>query len=61
MEKQGEYVPEATFTSLVIMLSSSAWVSLGKIADPLSGETKKDLEGSRYTIDTLVMLRNKTR
>ena len=54
------YVPEASFSSLVLMLSSSAWVSLGKIADPVSGEVQKDLRSAKLSIDTLIMLREKT-
>ena len=54
------FVPEASFTSLVLMLSSSAWVSLGKIADPVSGEVKKDVRSAKLSIDTLIMLREKT-
>ena len=42
-------------------MSTSAWVAMGKVADPLTGEAKKDLDGARYTIDLLVMLREKTR
>jgi hypothetical protein len=34
------YVPEASITALILTLSSSAWVSLGKITDPVSGEIK---------------------
>jgi hypothetical protein len=52
---------EASFTSLVLMFSSSAWVALGKIADPVSGEVKRDLEGAHAAIELLVMLREKTR
>jgi hypothetical protein len=51
----------ASFTSLVVMLSSSAWMGLGKLADPVSGEVKKDLAGARYSIDVLGMLREKTK
>ena len=54
------FVTEASFSSLVLMLSSSAWVSLGKIADPVSGEVKKDLRSAKLSIDTLIMLREKT-
>jgi hypothetical protein len=55
------YIPEASFSSLVLTLSSSAWVGLGKITDPLSGEVKKDLKSAKFTIDTLIMLREKTK
>jgi len=51
--------PDA-FTSLVTMLSLSAWISLGKSVDPVSGEVKKDLRSAKLSIDTLVMLREKT-
>ena len=51
----------AAFTSLVVMLSSSAWMGLGKVADPVSGDVKKDLEGARFSIELLVMLREKTK
>ncbi|MFW6180653.1 MAG: DUF1844 domain-containing protein [Spirochaetota bacterium] len=53
--------PEVSFSSLVLTLSTSAWVAMGKVADPLTGEAKKDLDGARYTIDLLIMLREKTR
>ena len=55
------YILEINFSSLVLTLASSAWVGMGKIADPISGEIKKDLKGVKYTIDTLIMLREKTR
>ena len=61
MSDKDSYLPDATFSSLVLTLSSSAWVGLGKIADPLSGEIKKDLKTAKFTIDTLIMLREKTR
>ena len=55
-----EYSPETTFAALVITLSSSAWMGLGKIEDPVSGGVKKNLKAARYTIDILLMLRAKT-
>lgn len=60
MAEKETYVPEASFTSLVLTLSSSAWISLGKVTDPVSGEIKQDLKGAKYTIDLLIMLREKT-
>lgn len=61
MATNGNYVPEVNFATLVLTLSSSAWVGLGKIADPISGEVKKNLKGAKYTIDVLLMLREKTK
>ena len=51
----------ANFASLIVMFSSSAWMGLGKIADPVSGEVKKDLAGARYSIEVLAVLREKTK
>jgi hypothetical protein len=59
--EDSSYLGEVNFVSLVLTLSSSAWVGLGKIADPISGEIKQDLKGVKYTIDLLLMLREKTR
>ena len=60
-QEGNSYLGEVNFISLVLTLSSSAWVGLGKIADPISGEIKQDLKGAEYTIDLLSMLRDKTR
>ena len=53
--------PEITFASFLISLSSSAFIHLGDIPDPVSGETKKDLPLAKQTIDLLGLLRDKTR
>ena len=61
MSENDSNLSEVNFISLVLTLSSSAWVGLGKIADPISGEINQDLKGVKYTIDLLLMLREKTR
>jgi len=53
--------PEITFTSFLISLSSSAFIHLGDIPDPATGETNKDLPLAKQTIDLLGLLREKTR
>ena len=55
------YGPESSFTTLVITLSSSAWIGMGKVEDPVSGGIRKDLQSAKYTIDILLMLRDKTK
>jgi hypothetical protein len=61
-EAPGEMpLPEITFASFLISLSSSAFIHLGDIPDPATGETKKDLALARQTIDLLGLLREKTR
>jgi hypothetical protein len=53
-------LPEVNFNSLIFSLSSSALLHLGEIADPHSGEKKKDLGLAKHTIDTIAMLKDKT-
>jgi len=54
-------LPEITFASFLISLSSSAFIHLGDIPDPLTGENKKNLPLAKQTIDLLGLLREKTR
>ncbi len=53
--------PQITFSSFLISLGSSAFIHLGDIADPGTGEHTKNLPLAKQTIDLLVMLREKTR
>jgi hypothetical protein len=53
--------PEITFTSFLISLGSSAFIHLGDIPDPATGEVKKDVPLAKQTIDLLGLLRDKTR
>lgn len=54
-------LPEVNFNSLIFSLSSSALLHLGEIADPQSGQKKKDLQMAKHTIDTIAMLKEKTK
>jgi len=53
--------PEITFSSFLISLGSSAFIHLGDIADPATGEFTKNLSLAKQTIDLLGILREKTR
>ncbi len=53
-------LPEVNFSSLIFSLSSSALLHLGEIADPQSGQKKKDIALAKHTIDTIAMLKEKT-
>jgi hypothetical protein len=46
--------------SLFAMFASSALISLGEAADPLTGEARVDLDQAREAIDVLRLLRDKT-
>jgi hypothetical protein len=52
---------EAQFMQLTLGLQSSAWLLLGKAMNPMTGKTEKNLDGAKATIDTLIMLKEKTK
>jgi len=49
------------FLQLVIGLQSSAWMLLGKVPNPIDEKIEKNLEAAKATIDTLIMLKEKTK
>lgn len=49
------------FYSLVSMFATSAYQSMGKIANPLTGKVERHLDGAQGMIDILIMLKNKTK
>jgi hypothetical protein len=51
----------ALFAHLVMQLSSTALVMLGRAPNPVTGKTETDLETARMLIDQLEMLAAKTR
>ncbi|MCD6296501.1 MAG: DUF1844 domain-containing protein [Deltaproteobacteria bacterium] len=54
-------LPEVNFSTLTFSLSSSALFHFGEIADPQTGEKKKDLPLAKHAIDTIAMLKEKTK
>lgn len=54
-------LPEANFRSLIGMLASQAIMGLGAMADPQTNRVVIDLEGSRFAIDLLDVLEQKTK
>ena len=59
-ETRGGPLPEVNFSSLIFSLSSSALMHFGEIADPQTGEKRKDLAIAKHSIDTIAMLKEKT-
>ena len=53
-------LPEVNFNSLIFSLSSSVLLHIGEIADPNTGEKKKDLPLAKHAIDTIALLKEKT-
>jgi hypothetical protein len=54
-------LPEINFSAFLFSLSSAAFIHLGMIPDPHTGETAKNLPLAKQTIDLLGVLREKTR
>jgi hypothetical protein len=54
-------LPPANFQSLVSVLASQAIMGLGAMGDPKTGRVVVDLEGSRFSIDLLAVLDEKTK
>ncbi len=54
-------LPRVDFSSFILSLYSSVLVQLGKIEDPSTGKTEKDLDLARQTIDMMAMLKEKTK
>lgn len=52
---------EAQFMQLVMGLQQSAWTLLGKAMHPITGKIEKNLDAAKATIDTLIMLKEKTK
>ncbi len=60
--REGKCVmPEVTFSSFVLSLNTSALYHLGEIGDPESGRKVVDLDLAKNAIDTLALLKEKTR
>ena len=53
-------LPEINFATFVVSLNASALMHLGKIEDPSTGQTDKNLPMAKQTIDILSMLEEKT-
>ncbi len=58
----GDELPAIDFSTFLLSLSTSALYQMGLVPDPATGEkATPDRTIARQTIDTLVMLREKTR
>jgi hypothetical protein len=54
-------MPEVTFSAFIMSLNTSALYLLGEIGDPETGALKQDLVLAKHTIDTLHVLKEKTK
>jgi len=62
MKNKGEFIPpEADFGFFVTTLALQASISLGAVANPATGKTEANLPQAKFIIDTLAVLRDKTK
>ncbi len=54
-------LPEVTFSAFVMSLNTAALFHLGEIADPETGALTQNLMLAKHTIDTLHVLKEKTK
>jgi hypothetical protein len=59
--KRSAPLPEVNFSTFLLSLSSSTLLHLGEVADPQSGEKKKDLALAKQSIDIMSLLKDKTK
>ncbi|WP_432735385.1 DUF1844 domain-containing protein [Maridesulfovibrio sp. FT414] len=52
-------LPEVTFSTFIMSLSSSAMVHLGEIADPSTGKVQYSPMLAKHSIDVLALLKDK--
>ena len=60
-QKEKIPLPEVSFNGLIFSLSSSALIYLGEVPDPNTNKKAKDMELAKHTIDTISMLKEKTK
>jgi Domain of unknown function (DUF1844) len=57
----GEDIPEISFSTFIISLSTQVLMHLGEVPNPLSGKVESDISVAKQMIDIIGMLREKTR
>lgn len=50
-----------SFLNLATSIYLASWQQLGKVANQMTGKVEKNLEHAKYSIDTLIMLKDKTK
>lgn len=54
-------VESIEFLTLIASFTTSGMVGLGKIPNPMTNEIEKNLDQAKYSIDMLVMIKEKTK
>ncbi|MDD2889986.1 MAG: DUF1844 domain-containing protein [bacterium] len=54
-------IPEASFIGIILFLATIASQHLGLVKNPLSDKVEKDIRLAKYSIDSLEILKDKTK
>ena len=54
-------VESIEFLTLIASFTTSGMVGLGKIPNPMTNEIEKNMDQAKYSIDMLVMIKEKTK
>jgi len=60
-QEPSDRTAQVDFISFILSLTSTAFIQLGEVEDPVQGSRGVDLEGARQMIDIIDMLHEKTR
>jgi len=60
-EKKGDWLPPVTFSTFILSLNTAALIHLGELPNPETNRKEVNLTLAKHTIDTLDMLKEKTR
>ena len=60
-QKNQKTFHQPNFTILVSSLSMQAMIAMGKLESPITGKKEENLEQARFLIDTLGILKEKTK
>ncbi len=52
---------DSLFLQLVLSFQAAAWQQMGKVKNPVTQKIERDLNQARFSIDILVMLKEKTK
>jgi hypothetical protein len=62
LKKEGKFVPpEADFNFFITTIGLQASIALGGVPNPATNKTEEDLTQAQFLIDTLGMLKEKTK
>jgi hypothetical protein len=60
-EEGPEGIPEVNFFNYIMSMGYQAMIFLGEVPHPATGKAEKNLAQAKFLIDTLLMLREKTK